>query len=55
VRKSKGNERRDTRDKLILSVPITANPFLADLLDYYIRQRAALFAKYFSCPPLLAV
>jgi hypothetical protein len=35
VRKSKGDQRRDIRDKLVLSVPIPANPILADLMDYY--------------------
>jgi hypothetical protein len=34
VRRSKGDQHRDTRDKLVLAVPITANPSLADLLDY---------------------
>jgi hypothetical protein len=33
VRKSKGDKRRDARDKLVLAVPIPANPILADLLD----------------------
>jgi hypothetical protein len=35
VRKSKGDQRRDTRDKLVFATPIAANPILADLLDYY--------------------
>jgi hypothetical protein len=39
VRKSKGDQRRDTRDKLVLAVPIPANSMLADLLDYYSQQR----------------
>jgi hypothetical protein len=33
VRKSKGDQRRDTRDKLVFAVPIAANPILAHLLD----------------------
>jgi hypothetical protein len=35
VRKSKGNQCRDTSDKLVFAIPIAANPVLADLLDYY--------------------
>jgi hypothetical protein len=53
VRKSKGDQRRDTRDKLVFAVPITANPILADLLDYYTQHRAAFCATYNKRPRLL--
>jgi hypothetical protein len=51
VRKSKGNQRRDTRDKLVFAVPIAANPILADLLGYYSHQRAAFCATFYKRPP----
>jgi hypothetical protein len=51
LRKFKGDQRRDTRDKLVLAVPIPANPMLMDLLDYYFAQRAALGATYYKRPP----
>jgi hypothetical protein len=51
VRKFKGDQRRDTRDKLLLAVPIPANPILADLLDYYTQQRYAFCATYYKRPP----
>jgi hypothetical protein len=35
VRKSKGDQRRANNDKLVIDIPITANPVLADLLDNY--------------------
>jgi hypothetical protein len=35
VRKSKGDQRRANSDKLVIAIPITANPIMADLLDYY--------------------
>jgi hypothetical protein len=54
VRKSKGDQRRDTRDKLVFAVPITANPILADLLDYYTQHRAAFCATYYKRPPPVA-
>jgi hypothetical protein len=50
VRKSKGDQRRDTRDKLVLTVSIPANPVLADLVDYYIQQRYAFCAIYYKRP-----
>jgi hypothetical protein len=40
VRKCKGDQRRDTRNKLVLAVPITTNPLLADLLEYYLAHRS---------------
>jgi hypothetical protein len=55
VRKSKGDMRRDTRDKLVLAVPIPANPILADLLDFYTRQRKAFCATYYKRPPPLTI
>jgi hypothetical protein len=52
--KSKGDQRRDTRDKLVLAVPILTNPVLADLLDYYSEQRTTICATYYKRPPLTA-
>jgi hypothetical protein len=51
VRKSKGEQRRNTRDKLVFAVPIAANPILADLLDYFTQHRAAFCATYYKRPP----
>jgi hypothetical protein len=51
VRKSKGDQRRDNRDKLVLAMPIPANPILADLLDYYTQQRYAFCATYYKRQP----
>jgi hypothetical protein len=51
VRKSKGDQRRDTSDKLVFVVPIAANPVLADLLDYYMQHRIAFCAKFYKRPP----
>jgi hypothetical protein len=52
VRKSKGDQRRDTSDKLVFAIPVSANPVLADLMDYYTQHRAALCAKFYRRPPL---
>jgi hypothetical protein len=52
VRKSKGDQRRDTRDKLVFAIPIAANPILAELLDYYAQQRTMFCAKIYRRPPL---
>jgi hypothetical protein len=41
VRKPKGDQRRDARDKLVMAVPIPSNPMLEDFLDYYLNQRSA--------------
>jgi hypothetical protein len=54
VRKSKGDQRRDTRDKLVFAVSIAANPILADLLDYYSQNRAAFCATFYKRPPHVA-
>jgi hypothetical protein len=51
VLKSQGDQRRDTRDKLVFAIPIAANPILADLLDYYTQHRAAFRATYYNRPP----
>jgi hypothetical protein len=51
VRKSKGDHCRDTSDKLVFALPITANPVLADRLDYYTQQRDAFCAKFYRRPP----
>jgi hypothetical protein len=47
VRKSKGNKRRDTRDKRVLAVSIPAKSMLADLMDYYLNQRTTFCETYF--------
>jgi hypothetical protein len=51
VRKSKGDQRRDSRNKLVLTVPIPANPILADRLTYYTQQRYAFCATFYKRPP----
>jgi hypothetical protein len=45
----KGDQRRDTRDKLVIAIPIAANPIMADLLDT--QHRAAFCAAYYKRPP----
>jgi hypothetical protein len=50
VRKSKGDHRRDTSDKLVIAIPIAANPVLADLLAYYTHHRVAFCAKFYNRP-----
>jgi hypothetical protein len=50
VRKYKGDQRRDTRDKLVFAIPIAANPILADLLEYYSQHRAAFCANFYKRP-----
>jgi hypothetical protein len=52
VRKFKGDQRRDTSDKLVLAIPIVANPVIADIMDNYTQHRAALCAKFYGRPPL---
>jgi hypothetical protein len=52
VRKSKGDQRRTSTDKLVfIALPTAANPVLADLLDYYTQHRAAFCAKFYMRPP----
>jgi hypothetical protein len=51
VRESKGDQRRDTRDKLIWAVPIPANPLLSDLMDYYHNYSATFCETCFQRPP----
>jgi predicted phosphoribosyltransferase len=51
VRKSKGGLRRAKSDKLVIAIPITANPVLADLLDYYTQNRVAFCSKFYNRPP----
>jgi hypothetical protein len=51
VRISKGDQRRNTRDKLVFAIPIAANPILADLLDYYAQQRTTFCEKFYRRPP----
>jgi hypothetical protein len=51
VRKSKGDQRRSSTDKLVFSLPTVANPVLADLMDYYTQHRYALCAKYCKRAP----
>jgi hypothetical protein len=55
VRKFERDQRRNTRDKLVLEVPILAKPLIADLLDYYLTQRTSFCATYFIRPPHAAV
>jgi hypothetical protein len=55
VHKSKGGQRCDTNDKLVLAVQIKANPMLADVTDYYLCKRAAFCATYLDCPPLAPI
>jgi hypothetical protein len=54
VRKSKGDQRRDAGDKLVIAIHVAANPVLADMLDYYTEHRAAFCKKYYNRPPPLA-
>jgi hypothetical protein len=54
VRKSKGDQRRDAGDKLVIAIHVAANPVLADMLDYYTEHRAALCKKIYNRPPPLA-
>jgi hypothetical protein len=51
VRKSKGDQRRSSSDKLVFSLPTVANLVLTDLLDYYTQHRSAFCAKYYKRPP----
>jgi hypothetical protein len=51
VRKSKGDQRRSKSDKLVIAIPISANPILVDLLDYYTPHRAAFCSKFYNRPP----
>jgi hypothetical protein len=51
VQNSKGDQRRDTSDKLVFAIPIAANPILADLPDYYTQRRAAFCANFYKRPP----
>jgi hypothetical protein len=46
VCKSKGDQRRDPRDKLVLAVPIPGDPLLADLLDDYLKYRTTFCATF---------
>ena len=55
IRKVKGDQRRSATDKPILAIPITANPTLADLLEWYRTQRAAYCEKIYNSPPRAAV
>jgi hypothetical protein len=36
-------------------LPITANPALADLLEWYCTKRVAYCAKFYNTPPLAAL
>jgi hypothetical protein len=51
VRKSKGDQRRSSTDKLVFALPTTANHVNADLWDYYTHHRAAFCAKFYKRPP----
>jgi hypothetical protein len=50
IRKAKGDQRRTATDKPIVVIPITANPTLADLLEWYCTQRAAYCEKNLQQP-----
>jgi hypothetical protein len=39
IRKSKVDHRRNVGDKLLMAFPITANPMLAELLEWYLLKR----------------
>jgi hypothetical protein len=51
VRKSKGDQRRGSRDKLVFAIPIAANPILADMLEYCSQHHAAFCANFHKRPP----
>jgi hypothetical protein len=51
VRKSKGDQRRANSDKLVIAFPITANPVLVDVLDYYTKHRVEFYSKFYNQPP----
>jgi hypothetical protein len=55
VRKSKGDQRCDIRDKLVLAVPIPTNLMLADVLDYYLIHRTTFCVTYYKRPPPAAI
>jgi hypothetical protein len=55
IRKARGDQRRNAADKPILAMPITANPALADLVEWYCTQRVAYCAKLYNCPPPAAL
>jgi hypothetical protein len=51
VRKSKGDHRRTSTDKLVFALSTLGNHVLADLLNYYTLHRAAFCAEYYKRPP----
>ena len=55
IRKAKGDQRRSAVDKPILAIPTTANPVLADLLEYYCTQRTAYCNKFYNSSPPAAL
>jgi hypothetical protein len=54
VRKSKGDHRRDAGDKPVIAIHVSANPVLADQLNYYTEHRAAFCKTIYNRPPPLA-
>jgi hypothetical protein len=55
IRKAKGDQRHSVTDKPILAIPITANPTIADLLEWYCAQRATYCEKFYNNPPPAAL
>jgi hypothetical protein len=55
IRKAKGDQRRNAADKPIMAMPITANPALVDLMEWYCTQRVAYCAKFYDSPPPTAI
>jgi hypothetical protein len=51
IRKAKGNQQRNEAAKSVLPIPIEVNPLLADLLDYYLVNRADVCANHYNYPP----
>jgi hypothetical protein len=55
IRKAKGDQRRSATDKQIMAIPITANPTLANLPEWYCKQHAAYCEKFYNRPPPAAM
>jgi hypothetical protein len=49
------DQRRDAADKPIMPIPISANPALADLLEWYCTQRIAYCKEFYDNPPPAAI
>jgi hypothetical protein len=55
IRKAKGDKRRNAADKPIMTMPITVNPALVDLMEKHCTQRVIYCAKFFSTSQLAAL